>query len=82
MRTLTAALAALAAIPAGLVLAAGTVADMDADGNGTLSLTELQAVYATLDEAGFAAIDSNGDGGVDDAELKAALDAGTLKEGG
>ncbi|MCX7889274.1 MAG: EF-hand domain-containing protein [Rhodobacteraceae bacterium] len=81
MKLPTAALA-LAAIPAAYVLAAGTLADMDADGNGLLSLTELKAAYAGLDEAGFEAIDTNGDGGVDEAELEAAIAAGRLRAAG
>jgi hypothetical protein len=34
-----------------------------------------------LDETGFAAIDANADGAIDDAELKAAVDGGKLVAG-
>jgi hypothetical protein len=78
--TLAASLAASLA-PAGLALAAG-LSDMDADGSGTLSLAELQSAYATLTEEGFTAIDTNADGAVDEAELTAAVAAGTLKTEG
>jgi hypothetical protein len=50
----------------------------DADGNGTWSLVELQAIWTDLTEEGFAAIDTNMDGEVDAAELQAALDAGVI----
>ncbi len=72
---------ALGLAASGAAFAAGTLADMDTDANGSLSMTELQAVYKTLDEAGFAAIDANADGAVDDAELKAAVDGGKLVAG-
>lgn len=50
----------------------------DADGNGTWSLAELQAVWTDLTEDGFKGIDANADGEVDAAELQAALDAGVI----
>ena len=51
---------------------------VDTDGNGTYSLTELQVVYTDLTEEAYAALDTNADGTIDAAELKAAQDAGTL----
>ncbi|MFN0113272.1 MAG: EF-hand domain-containing protein [Paracoccaceae bacterium] len=72
---------ALGLASAGAALAAGTLADLDADKSGGLSLTELQAVYTKLDDAGFKAIDSNADGAVDEAEMKAAVDTGMLVAG-
>jgi Ca2+-binding EF-hand superfamily protein len=65
----------------GAAFAQMALADMDTDANGTLSLAELQVVYKTLDETGFAAIDANADGAVDDAELTAAVDGGKLVAG-
>lgn len=50
----------------------------DADGNGTWSLVELQAVWTDLTEEGFAAADTNVDGAVDATELQAALDGGVI----
>ncbi|MEZ5779407.1 MAG: EF-hand domain-containing protein [Paracoccaceae bacterium] len=66
---------------AGMAAAQG-LTDMDADGNGSLSLAELQAVYPSLTDEGFVAIDTNADGAVDEAELTAAMDAGTLTNDG
>ncbi len=73
--------AVIAMVPASATLAA-TLADLDADANGTLSAEELQAGYPSLTAEGFTAIDANGDGAVDDAEFTAAVDAGTLVSGG
>ncbi len=50
----------------------------DADGNGSWSLVELQAVWTDLTEDGFKAIDTNADGGVDQTELQTALDNGVI----
>jgi hypothetical protein len=50
----------------------------DADGNGTWSLMELQAVWPELTEDGFGAVDTNADGTVDPMELQTALDNGVL----
>jgi hypothetical protein len=50
----------------------------DADGNGTWSLAELQAVWTDLTEDGFKGIDANADGEVDTTELQAALDNGVI----
>ncbi|MCY4334085.1 MAG: hypothetical protein OXC60_05370 [Litoreibacter sp.] len=56
------------------------VTDLDTDGDGVASFTELLAVYPTLTEEGFGAIDVNGDGVVDEAEMAAAIDAGLIPE--
>lgn len=74
----------LALILAPLALATAAVAQAtlpevpDADGNGTWSLVELQAVWTDMAEEGFAAIDTNVDGAVDVTELQAALDNGVI----
>lgn len=50
----------------------------DTDANGTWSLAELQAVWPELTEDAFKGVDANGDGAVDQTELKAALDNAVL----
>jgi hypothetical protein len=50
----------------------------DADGNGTWSLVELQAVWTDMTEDAFNGIDTNADGAIDVTELQAALDNGVL----
>lgn len=59
-------------IPAGMASAQTTLADMDADGSGSLSLMEMQATYPSLTEDQFVALDINADGALDEAELAAA----------
>ncbi|MEP2781352.1 MAG: hypothetical protein ABJO67_18405 [Pseudoruegeria sp.] len=50
----------------------------DADGDGQLSIEELQATYPNLTESEFLVLDQNGDGAVDVAEYTAAIDGGLL----
>ncbi|GFE66874.1 hypothetical protein [Litoreibacter roseus] len=54
------------------------VADMDTDGDGVVSFTEMLAAYPTLTEDGFAAVDTNSDGVVDDSEITAAEEGGLI----
>ncbi|WP_298291589.1 hypothetical protein [uncultured Litoreibacter sp.] len=54
--------------------------DVDTDGDGVASFTEMLAVYPTLTEEGFGAIDTNGDGVVDEAEMTAAQEGGLIPE--
>ncbi|HEX9858616.1 MAG TPA: EF-hand domain-containing protein [Paracoccaceae bacterium] len=67
----------LVAATLGLVGAQAMAQDLpeieDTDGNGLWSLVELQTVYPTLTEEAFLTIDANADGGVDVAELTAAM---------
>lgn len=56
------------------------MSDVDADGDGVASYTELLAVYPTLTEDGFSAIDTNADGVIDEAEMAAAQEAGLIPE--
>jgi Ca2+-binding EF-hand superfamily protein len=70
-----ATLVGLAALPA---LAQDLPEIADTDSNGTWSLTEMQTAYPDLTEEVFATLDTNQDGGIDTAELTAAVAAGTL----
>ncbi|PTX55938.1 EF hand domain-containing protein [Litoreibacter ponti] len=56
------------------------VADLDSDGDGVVSFTEMLASYPTLTEEGFSAIDTNGDGVVDEEEMTAATEGGLIPE--
>lgn len=63
-----------------LALAAAAVAmtDMDSDQGAALGMDDLMAAYPDLDEATFISADTNGDGGIDQAELAAAREAGLI----
>ena len=61
-------------------MASAAVADLDSDGDGVVSFTEMLAVYPTLTEVGFSAVDTNGDGVVDEEELIAATEGGLIPE--
>lgn len=64
---------------ASAALAQATLPEVaDADGNGSWSLVELQAVWTDLTEDTFKAIDASADGAVDATELQAALDGGVI----
>ncbi len=56
--------------------AAAVVADADA--NGTFSLAEVQAVYASVTEEAFKAADTDASGELSADELKVAVDAGAF----
>jgi hypothetical protein len=58
--------------------AAGGVTSLDANGDGLVSVDELQTAHPDVTAEQFSQIDGNGDGAVDDAELSAAQDAGLL----
>jgi hypothetical protein len=65
-------------------LSAQTLPDIaDTDGNGLWSLEEMQVAYPDLTQDAFTALDANADGGLDAAEVTAAVAEGTLlaKEG-
>ncbi|WP_120502364.1 EF-hand domain-containing protein [Roseovarius sp. EL26] len=61
--------------------ALAALSDVDTDGDGVVSFNELLAVYPTLTEEGFSAIDTNDDGVIDDAEMTAAQEAGIIPQG-
>lgn len=65
----------LGASTAAMAQAASDFATVDADASGDVTLTEAQAVWATLTQEAYAAADTNGDGKVDEAEYAAFLSA-------
>lgn len=70
--------AAFALLVSAPFAAQAVTADVDTDGNGTFSFSELQAAYPDLTEEGFTAIDTNADGEADMDEVTAAEEAGLL----
>lgn len=73
---ITAALLAALCLPA-FAMGAG-VADLDANGDGLLSIAEVQAVYPDVTADQFVAMDTNADGALEEAEVQAASDAGLM----
>lgn len=55
-----------------------SVAEVDANGDGILSVAEVQAVYPDVTTDQFAAMDLNADGALDDGEVLAAQEAGLM----
>jgi len=63
------------------ILAAGTVSaatEADANGDGLLTIDEVQAVMPEITADAFNAMDLNADGALDEAEIQAAQDAGLM----
>jgi len=54
------------------------VAELDANGDGLLSVSEVQAVYPDVTAEQFSAMDLNADGALDDGEIVAAQEAGVM----
>ena len=74
---LTTTAAFLAFTTSGIAMSDGA-AELDSNGDGMLSVTEVQAVYPDLTADQFSAMDLNADGALDDAEVEAAQAAGTM----
>jgi hypothetical protein len=55
-------------------------AELDANGDGLLSVSEVQAVYPDVTAEQFSAMDLNADGALDDTEIVAAQEAGVMPE--
>jgi len=66
-----------------VILLAGTTASfaegmLDADGDGMVTMAEVQAMYPDFTAEAFAQADTDGNGSLDATELAAAVDAGTI----
>ena len=53
--------------------------DADTDGDGMVTYDELIAAYPDVTEDDFASMDSDGSGSLDEAEMTAAIEAGSLE---
>jgi hypothetical protein len=53
-------------------------AELDSNGDGLLSVSEVQAVYPDVTAEQFSAMDLNADGALDDGEVVAAQEAGVM----
>ncbi|MGB7241583.1 MAG: hypothetical protein WBC93_05800 [Sulfitobacter sp.] len=57
---------------------AATVADADANGDGLLSIDEVQVAFPDVTAEAFTAMDLNADGALDEAEITSAQEAGLM----
>ena len=57
---------------------ASAATEVDTNGDGVLTIDEVQAVYPEVDEDAFNAMDVNADGALDDDEVVAAQEAGMM----
>ena len=53
---------------------------LDTDGDGQVTLEEVQAQYPDITEETFTAMDANADGALDDSEIVAAQNAGVMPD--
>ena len=67
-----------AAITTGLAAASWASSDVDANGDGFLTLDEVQAIYPEITAETFSAMDANADGALDQTEVAAAQEAGLM----
>ena len=70
------ATAAAVALPA-FAMGQGA-AELDANGDGVLTIDEVQAVYPEITAESFSSMDLNADGALDDAEIVNAQKAGSV----
>lgn len=68
--------AAAVALPV-YAMGAGS-AEVDANGDGLLTIDEVQAVYPDVTAENFSTMDLNADGALDDTEIVAAQEAGMM----
>lgn len=52
--------------------------EVDTNGDGLLSVTEVQAVYPEITAETYSTMDLNADGGLDATEVEAATEAGMM----
>ena len=52
--------------------------EIDTNGDGLMTIDEIQAVFPDMNAETFSQIDANGDGAVDDAEMVAAQEQGLI----
>ncbi|WP_037315696.1 hypothetical protein [Ruegeria halocynthiae] len=71
-------LATISALVLGLPALAIAQSSVDTNGDGVLTIEEVQAVLPDVDADGFSAMDANGDGALDQAEIAVAQEAGLL----
>ena len=82
MKKTTLALAALATLLTPMLASADMLAELDTNGDGAVTVDELQAVYPDMTAESFSEMDINDDCLLDADEITAAEEAGTINEDG
>jgi hypothetical protein len=78
MTTFKTVSALLVAAALSLGAAIQAAAETDANGDGLLTIDEVQAVYPEVTADDFSAMDLNADGALDSSEVQAAQEAGLM----
>ncbi len=71
-------LAVLSAIALGLPTLVAAQSSADANGDGVLTIEEVQVIAPEVDTDSFSTMDANGDGALDPDEVAVAQEAGLL----
>ena len=82
MKKTTLALAALATLLIPMLASADMLAELDTNGDGAVTVDELQAVNPDMTAESFSVMDINDDGLLDADEITAAEEAGTINQDG
>ena len=78
MKTITHTALALSLLAGAALAMSQTASAIDANGDGVLTIDELQAVHPDLDAETFSSMDLNADGTLDADEVSAAEEAGVM----
>jgi len=60
-----------------IAMGEGTI-EVDANGDGLMTIDEVRAVFPDVSTKAFAAVDTNDDGALDDAEMVAGQEQGLI----
>ena len=61
-----------------LAQSAAAMTEIDANGDGLMTIEEVRAVFPEITAETFSAVDVNGDGALDDAEMVAGQEQGLI----
>lgn len=63
-----------------IVLPGVALAEMDANGDGAVTMSEFQEAYPDAEAGTFSALDTDADGALSEEEISAAVEAGVLPD--
>ena len=82
MNRLALTMAALVTAISPALAMSNSAVEVDTNGDGVLSLEEVQAVWPSVTTEDFETMDANADGSLDDTEIKTAEEAGMMSTDG